>query len=565
VVGGRWDAPGLVGAGFADLESWRSEPGQPGWTSEAWLGVPYLPVLAGHVTGSWSESVAGTTPEMMPWPGVPARHSLAWADSVGASFGPGSAWAGFDGALASVSALRYAPENARARAVFRYATGDLGADQNALAFERGDSLGWGRIEAATARRGAAGSLGLTGEHLWSVSGSTTRGHHRVDGAFTQRGFGGELFERAYREASSGQSATLGWRYTRGTQFVSARVERAFDQHQSYDDGSESYLLYSRRDARETRATAEWGSVRGIHTLGARFQADDIEVRRLTPTDVPFYLNQTFDRRERSWWGSLAWTTPAADGLLRVDLGAGHSGALDRTLAAPGISLAFGDARLGGRLIAMRVVQPVWADLFAGQSSFLQNTWAGGFELSSQGALHAQGSVLVGVTRDRAIWLRHPIEDLVLRYGAVPNPDRDAFTLATSGLDWRGRHFGLGASGFVLRSERSTIQAQVDPEFGARAGLETRFTLFQGDLGVTLRAETAAVGSRENEATLVRLPGYLTTGALASVTLGDAVIVFRVRNLENTPHEETWLDPRDLSVAKGPGRELAISLTWRMFN
>ncbi len=565
MVGGRWDAPGLVGSGFADLESWRSEPGQPGWTSEAWLGVPYLPVFAGHVTGSWSQSTADAAPESMPWPGVPARHSLAWADSVGAWFGPGSAWSGFDGALASVSALRFAPADARARAVFRYATGDLGADQNALAFERGDSLGWGRIEAATARRGAAGSLGLTGAHLWSVSGSSTRGRHRVDGAFTQRGYGGELFERTYREASSGQSATLGWRYTRGVQFVSTRLERAFDQHQSYDDGSESYLLYSRRDARETRATAEWGRARGARKLGARIQFADIEVRRATPTDVPFYLNQTFDRRERTWWGSVACTTPALDGVLRMELGAGRSRALGSTLVAPGASLAFGDSRLGGRLVAMRVVQPVWSDLFAGQAPFLQNTWAGGFELSSQGALRAQGSLLVGVTRDRAIWLRHPIQDLALRYGALPSTGRDGFTLATSGFDWRGRHFGAGASGFVLRSERSASQAQVDPGFGARAGVETRFTLFQGDLGITLRAETAAVGPRENEATSARLPGYLTSGATVSTTLGDAVIVFRVRNLENTPHEETWLDPRDLSVAKGPRRELTFSLTWRLFN
>jgi hypothetical protein len=118
---------------------------------------------------------------------------------------------------------------------------------------------------------------------------------------------------------------------------------------------------------------------------------------------------------------------------------------------------------------------------------------------------------------------------------------------------------------VLRSQRSTVQAQVDPGFGARAGLETRFTLFQGDLGVTLRAEAAAVGSRENEATLARLPGYVTSGATASIVLGDAVIVLRGRNLENTPHEETWLDPRDQSVAKGPRREVTFSLTWRLFN
>jgi hypothetical protein len=572
VVGGRDDANSLIEDSVPDLGAWWAQPGEPGWTPSSYLGIPFLPTLAGHVTGAWSERDPGAAPSALPWPGVPARRPIAWSDSAASALGLGSAWSGFDGSLGGVAAPRTQFDRRTAHGVFRFATGDLGVDQNSLAFERGDSLAWGRVEAAAGKRGAVGPLGLAGAHLWGAALGTTRGRHRFDAEFAQRGYGAELFERTEREAASGQSGSIGWRWNGGTRYVGARLERGFDGHQSYDDGSNFYLLYSRRDAQESRARLEAGQTLGRAALDARFEVADAEVRRLTPQGDPAFnlLDQSFDRRERAWWSALGATTPVADGVLRADLGLGYSRALDRTLLAPGLGFAFGDARLGGRVLAMRVVRPVWSDLFAGQAPFLQNTWGGGFELRGAGAAArrswtASAGLLVGVTRDRAIWLRHPIQDLALRFGALPDPSRTGFALATSGVDWRRGAWGIGVSGFALGRDPSAAQAQVDPNVGARTHLDTRFALFKGDLGVHLRVESAWVGARQSEATSARLPGYATSSASAGFTLGDARIVLAARNLEDVAHEEGWLDPRTGAIAKGPRRDVSLAVTWLLFD
>ena len=143
--------------------------------------------------------------------------------------------------------------------------------------------------------------------------------------------------------------------------------------------------------------------------------------------------------------------------------------------------------------------------------------------------------------------------------------RYGFGLADAGFDWRAAWLGAGASGYVLWRDVSELQPRVDPGAGLRIYGESRFALFQRDLGVVVRGEGAGVGSREGEFSRLRLPGYLTLGASVSLTLADATFTFRARNLENRRREEVWVDPITGVEALGPGREFRFTLAWRLFD
>src|SRR5438477_12891325 len=132
--------------------------------------------------------------------------------------------------------------------------------------------------------------------------------------------------------------------------------------------------------------------------------------------------------------------------------------------------------------------------------------------------------------------------------------------------WHGRRFGWIAEGFGLARPASLAQPRVDPSWGARSEAEYRAQFFGGDLGVRFRAGVEVVGARESEALGSRtLPAYATSIAGVTATLADAVIAFRVRNLENRVHEETWLDTSTLTEALGTGRELRFMVTVRLAN
>ena len=51
----------------------------------------------------------------------------------------------------------------------------------------------------------------------------------------------------------------------------------------------------------------------------------------------------------------------------------------------------------------------------------------------------------------------------------------------------------------------------------------------------------------------------------SAQLADVVVTFRVLDLEDERHLETWLDSFSGLPAEGPGREFRLSLVWRLYN
>jgi len=82
--------------------------------------------------------------------------------------------------------------------------------------------------------------------------------------------------------------------------------------------------------------------------------------------------------------------------------------------------------------------------------------------------------------------------------------------------------------------------------------------------VTFRLDGALVGPRESESVSPRrLDGYVTSGASAIVTLGDAMVVLRMNNLENQRHEEAWIDLATGREALGPAREMRLSVMVRL--
>ena len=540
------------------LEAWWAESGRPAGSDDAWLGVPFPPALAGLARGGWSLEVPGRAPEAIPWPGVDAaRRPAIWYDSVAVS---PSRWGGPDEALTQVHGLHAVRAERRARAVFSLESGDFGTDAYGLAFERGDSLRWLRAEASSARRGAFGALGLSGAHVWALSGGLTRGRHRLEGAYAERGYAGELADALAAEGASGESGRIGWAYRGDHAGAALRLERGHDSHESFDNSFGTVLPYSRRDAQQNRVTLELQHGQGAATEAARLEWRRSLIRR--SGDLPFSVS------DDTWWAAAAIDRRAGEGTLRCELGGGRSGALSRTMLAPRALYGFGVHGLEGRLSAGRRVVPVWSDLEVGQAPFLQSTWSGGFEVLARhvGGWAARAGLSLGVTRDRALLVRYPLEDVWLRVGAIADSARYGFGLAEGELEWRAhRRLSVGASGFVLWRDASAFQLQVDPGAGLRAYAESRFALFQGDLGVVVRAEGVGVGAREGEFTGRRLPEYATAGASATLTLADASVTLRARNLENRRREEVWLDPVTQSEALGPGRELRLILSWKLFD
>src|SRR5438034_296209 len=88
VAGGIAARAGLESAGLADLASFWSSAGRPGWSPDAWLPTFAPWTLAGHVVGSWSVIENGRAPFPLGFPGVHGAPSpLVWYDSVAVSAG----------------------------------------------------------------------------------------------------------------------------------------------------------------------------------------------------------------------------------------------------------------------------------------------------------------------------------------------------------------------------------------------------------------------------------------------------------------------------------------------
>jgi len=161
----------------------------------------------------------------------------------------------------------------------------------------------------------------------------------------------------------------------------------------------------------------------------------------------------------------------------------------------------------------------------------------------------------------------------LRLGWSAEPDRvqDAMVVLLGGA--RRGPFGVDGA-FHARVRPVGVQALVDAAQGARGGLDFRFRVFQGDLGVRVRGEAAWVGERETEplpgyfTRPVPLPAYWTYSAAVTLELGDARMVFRSINLEDVAHPQVWTDPSSPfpgQPALGSAKQFRFELSWPFYN
>ena len=562
----------LAGSVLPDAPSWWSQGGAAGWSSQVWLGVGPPWALAGLALGGWSLVEPGRAPQGLPFPGVIAMNTpLVGYDSVEVSAGEGAAWRGFGATLATAYGLETGSVKG-GRAMLDLRTGDFGLDENSLTIERGDSAFWFRGETFSGNRGEVAALDLAGRHLWGVAAGTRRGRHEISGSYAQRGAAAALWSGDEQDAS-GESGDVNYRYHASRYVLNLALARGHDHHDSFGT-FEDIRPRSRRVAQEVVAAAEILQASERRDLGMRLEWRRARVSRVTE-GAGF---DSFNRHASALWAAARYERGLGDGRLRLEMGAGRHGGVDRFELAPGLSYHMRTSRFAGRVGFERLLYPVWTDVAIGQEPFLQRTWAGVLEVSAGRPGRELGaSFLFGRTQDRALVARLPLEEEWLRLGALADPEEYDFALIMARAKWDGGRFGMGTDGFVLSRSAGVVQPWVDPNAGLRAWALGRLSAFQGDLRATLRAELEGVGERETqggpfgfcdlefvEPSRV-LPAYLTSGATGIVEIKGAVVTARVRNLENRPREETWIDCTTGTEALGPGREWRFALTLRLFN
>jgi hypothetical protein len=515
-------------------------------------GAPWT--FAGHVRAAWRLEEPTRAPAAMPFPGVRlAATPLALYDSITVSTASPS---GRALALAEGRPTRFGERGARSVIALR--NGSFGIDESALGFERGDSLLWVRAETSNSRRGGVGGWDRLARHAWGLAGGVAAGRHAIVGSFAQRGGAGRL-AGGEQQSSSGESGSLDWT-TRGADAEAGiTLARGHDFHESLDP----FLVYSRRDAQENRVTGHGALARGAARLSAAVEWSESRIDR------------TYDRAAaaagRGVWGRAAWAHQAGESRLTLRLAAGEHPGAGGVHLTPGLAYEFNAANAAARVFLERITESVWADLAPGQAPFLQSTWTGGLaveagETSPQRARSGALQFRFGQTASRALVSRRPLDDLWLRDGFRADPGRFSFGVLEAAGAWARGSFESGARGFALLRDRTPLQAQVDPGVGFRARIGTRFSAFTGDLGVRVRMEVAGVGPRESEALPARrLPGYVTLGASASLTLADAIITLELLNLEDRRRPQVWIDHASGQEALGPGRTLRALLTWRLFD
>jgi hypothetical protein len=284
--------------------------------------------------------------------------------------------------------------------------------------------------------------------------------------------------------------------------------------------------------------------------------------------------------QRTAWLALRDRRPLAGGHLELQLGAGFNRAAERRSerwqVAPSLVWRLERGGLRWRAHTGRYVTPVWSDLAVGERPFVQDTWAagGGVALGSERSAWVDLSGMVTETGNRAFLQRWAVRHMALRNGWTREPVRtqDALVQGAAGASWKS----LGVDALVWSRVRplGTQVARVDPALGGRAGLESHFAIFAGDLRVRLRAETAWVGDRETEplvgyfAPPQPVPGYFTSSASAGFGIGDAEITVRAYNLEDVAQPQVWIDPTTPfpgTPAAGSGRQFRVELSWPFFN
>lgn len=552
----------LVATWLADPVAWWSEPGRAGYASGMDQGALLPWTLAGHVRGGWVrvDDDRGTVGRLLPG-AAGAETPLAWLDTLWIERGGRGGWTGFDAGLARVHGETYrvppgSPRAQRTRADVMLGTGGGGTSDNALSLRVGDQRMsvWG--EARSFERDAFGAFEDAGRHQYDVVASRQFGKHRWSGAMGQHGVATRLAD-GREGAGRGAGGHLEYRYEPDAYALELRFERGTESSESF-----GLLPYSRRDAQEIGGIATLESSDPDHTWGARAAWRSESVRR-ADLGAPGP-----DARAHSAWLAGRWRRPSGDGTWSVELGLGHHDALDRFEIAPSASYDFGGGPFVGRAFAGRAVTPVWTDLRAGQAPFMQSAWQGGIEIAAKAGSqsHAGAGFIVGRTRDRAIVRRFPIVDLWLRDGFIADANDYDFALLLVDATWGGRRGAVGLEGFALGRDGTTSQPLVDPSRGMRARAEWAFRAFKDDLGVRLGADAAAVGARESErATPREIPGFVTYGVSAILSLDEVRVTLRMLNLEDKERPETWLDGTTGEEALGSGRELRFALTWRMFD
>jgi hypothetical protein len=475
-------------------------------------------------------------------------RALAGADTLRLAGLPEGA--GLEGALARLDARRAPPPAGHARALFGYASGDFADERVGLLAERRDAARWLRVELLSARRGGAGSLGLAGRHEWGMSGALLRGDHTFEVSYAQRGTGAELADRTWGEVAGGESGHLGWRWARARRAASLTLARGRDDRESFG----ASLAWTRREAQEDRAALRLAAGDSAAALEAGVTWTRARVKRLFDGGA----ETPFDRRAGAWQADVRAARVAGDGRLEATLALARHEATGHPRLAPALAYRFAGAGARGAMTVARQLAPAWSDLAAGEAAFLQRTWAGGIEVAAGGRSGARLALSGGVTHDRALVALQPFTDLWLRHGLERERGRGTFALATAAVVFERGVLGAGAEGFALaRATRGT-----DPPHGARAHLEARRALFEGDLHAALRLDLEGMGPRASAAPRrTRLPGHVSAGARLVLRLGEATFALRMRNLEDRRRPEPWIDPATGLEALGTGRELRFALSW----
>jgi len=554
----------LIGSGLESVSGWWGGGGRAGWLPDGDLGGGDPWTLAGLVAGAWVIEEAGRAPSGMSPPGVAGAQSpLVWFDSVLVRTGEGGAWEGFDAGLAVARAgetLDRRPGGGwRPRTDVALVNGSNGLRDNSVSLSRRDTLGALRIEAASGER-AGGGLGAggvtsTGRDLYGIAGAMERGAHRWEGSFAHRRSNASLVGGESQDAR-GEAGSAGYRHAGDRWRIAAAVDRGYDRH----DSRGGPWLERRRLADATAAALVIERAGERDRWGARGSWRE--------TGVTPEAGVSARSRARALWGAMRWQGPVGEGELELAVGAGHHSALGRTPVAPSLAWRFHGRPWEGRVTIERLTTPVWADLAPGERPFLQDTWAGGLELGAAVASGGRARIgfLAGHTVSRAVLARIPLEAVALRSGYRVDPGPYDFGLLVAEARWRTGRWGAAIEGFILAHDASALQPQVDPSRGGRVLAELGFKLFQGDLAVRPRLEAWAVGPRESEATPSHpLPAYVSMRAALELTLADATLLIDGRNLADRRAARTWVDTITGIEASGPGRELRVTLIWRLWD
>jgi hypothetical protein len=550
----------LLGSGSVSIPDWWGAGGRAGWLADGDFGTAPPWTLAGLVIGAWSIEAPARPLRALPWPGVlGAQEPLSWSDSIGIAAGEGGAWRGFDASLATAYGgqplVREPGDDGRSRSDVTLTRGDNQMNDNAIGFSRGDTLRGLRIEAASGRRGPAGSVVAAARDLYALAAATTRGAHRIEGSFSHRRSSAQL-GGGESEGVRGDAGGATYRYRAPKWEAAARWLRGYGKH---DSGG-----------------GPWSDQRRLSdatTYGLSFQRTETRQRwglELSWREQGVSPDASAEARARSTelWGAGRWRGPLADGNLELGLGAGRHNAFAHPTVVPSLAWQYHAAPWDARVTAERLATPVWTDLAPGERPFLQDSRVGGLEV---GATVADGGrarlgFLAGHTDHRATLVRLPLEAVALREGYRADAGGYDFGLLGGGFTWRTAHWAMSADGFALARDGSALQPRVDPDVGGRAAIQARYHAFQGDLGIQPRIEGWIVGPRESEASPSRrLPADGSLHALLALSIADAVIVFEGRDLLDRRITQTWIDGATGLEARGPGREFRFTFHWRLFD